>query len=391
MSSLPPRWALGAQAIHASGEPHIRKGVHLRITPSPLIGLPIRPFVLYRLDLGREASQLFRSDVTWVDSEGRVLTTPFTVTKDNPVTGLVPVFGSQRCIAIGVSTGQKPPKKTVELTHRSIEIERAALAHSSSLRVAAFRNSPQGRVEIGVRTETPHFLSASEIHGVTVSGSGTILGAVWVEASGLKPSRLKAFRLLAFPRESASRYQGIGDAADVAMKRVLLGAPLRFGMHDEPSAADPPSCSPATEEDERKRIEALIADLKPSLDRLLDDMSAVPFALRTPITIDQGQGNASVATASLQCLGAVLGGSLDPGIGRWLGFMDIDEDPGVTSGAVLYGPAVSSRSILRVSTCSSAGSCTSRGRPSPPIDPPTARFPSRSRPSAPMDSRSMIS
>lgn len=92
---LAPRWAFSAQAIDATGDARLAKGIHIRALLSDVLGLPSAPLLVYRLpvDFGEK---LWRRDVVWVDSHGTVLSYPFTVTPDNPVTGWLPV-GSTCC------------------------------------------------------------------------------------------------------------------------------------------------------------------------------------------------------------------------------------------------------------------------------------------------------
>jgi len=111
MIRLAPRWALNAQAIDAAGDPHLADGVHLRVIPSQLLGLPIAPFVVYRVNLGPFAKIAKpRSDITWIDSQGVSLTPPFEVVPGNAVTGWLPA-GSICCwiqVHVEASDGDGP-------------------------------------------------------------------------------------------------------------------------------------------------------------------------------------------------------------------------------------------------------------------------------------------
>jgi hypothetical protein len=92
---LAPRWAFSAQAIDATGDARLAKGIHVRALLSDALGLPAAPLLVYRLPIDFGA-KLWRKDVVWVDSHGTVLSYPFTVTPDNPVTGWLPP-GSTCC------------------------------------------------------------------------------------------------------------------------------------------------------------------------------------------------------------------------------------------------------------------------------------------------------
>ena len=89
---LAPPWAFSAGAIHGIDDTHLVKGIHIRAVPSPSAGLPATPLFVYRAVLTPDAVASLgqRTDVTWIDSHGVVLTAPFEVQPDNPVTGHIP-------------------------------------------------------------------------------------------------------------------------------------------------------------------------------------------------------------------------------------------------------------------------------------------------------------
>jgi hypothetical protein len=87
---LSPAWAFSGQAIDAVGDAHLAPGMHYRVLTNPLLGLPVVPLVIGKIRLGQMAKGYTRRDVIWIDSHGTILTTPFTVTPDNPVTGHLP-------------------------------------------------------------------------------------------------------------------------------------------------------------------------------------------------------------------------------------------------------------------------------------------------------------
>ena len=103
MFSLSPRWGLAAQAIDGTGDPHLKPGIHLKIIPSHHLGLPVTPYIVYRYRLGT-ADQLggLRTDITWIDSRGQTLHTPFNVTAENPVTGYLPLGDGEVCCWLDV-------------------------------------------------------------------------------------------------------------------------------------------------------------------------------------------------------------------------------------------------------------------------------------------------
>src|SRR5262245_20077292 len=102
---LAPRWALTAQAIDAAGDPYLSPGIHLRVTASDRLGLPVLPYSVYKVPLGPAAKQSLSDQISWVDSPGTPLTPPFNVTADNPVTGWLPTPQATPCCFIAVDLG----------------------------------------------------------------------------------------------------------------------------------------------------------------------------------------------------------------------------------------------------------------------------------------------
>ena len=74
---LSPAWAFSGQAIDAVGDAHLAPGMHYRVLTNPLLGLPVVPLVIGKIRLGQMAKGFTRRDITWIDSHGTILTTPF--------------------------------------------------------------------------------------------------------------------------------------------------------------------------------------------------------------------------------------------------------------------------------------------------------------------------
>ncbi len=322
MSSLPPRWAMGASGIDGVGDPHLADGIHLRVYVAPQLGLPVCPFLVYRVEeeIVRElVARGTRTGIAWVDSHGRVLTLPFTVTPDNPVTGHLLRHGGEVAIAVSVLGGRDNV-----LTHRRT----VATESGNGLVVSAYVDTSTGRRLIGERTTSPYTVTGSHIDGIVVSGQGVVRAAAWIAADVSVVGKLKPTDFLALPYESEPRYQGLPFAREIAEKRVRRGAPRRLGLHDDPTVASASLASPATDDDEWKRVEPLTRELEPHLDQLLRDLSARQHELGGTVDLDEGvTSGAAVATAQLNSLDAVLSGTADPGMARWLGFMDVDRLP----------------------------------------------------------------
>src|SRR5262245_8456240 len=82
----------------AETEPHAQRGNHIRVNTHPRLGLPVAPFIIWRFDAHDSTRVTFRETGTFIDSHGRVLTTPFTLTVDNPVVAYIPLLPGEWCI-----------------------------------------------------------------------------------------------------------------------------------------------------------------------------------------------------------------------------------------------------------------------------------------------------
>lgn len=358
---LSPRWGLAAQAIDGAGDPHLKPGVHLKITPSHHLGLPVTPYIVYRYRLG-VADQLggTRSDITWIDSHGQTLHTPFNVTTDNPVTGYLPLGSGEVCCWLDVDA--TPARLTlpvfpVATTARSA-VARATRARDAAATAATTRATELsaadfldiGRLRASLRVDAtvatsrgmavvasslgPNYqLSYTPIQQVRITGAGRVAGIRWLDARQLKQVA-ERWRLLALPVPNGHRYAGIPDAEVRAKERIQRGAPVRFGLHDQPDAPTPGAAGPATDADEAARLAEGQDVLAKWLDQVLNDMSAPPAELRARVDFSTGS---SSGTLGVPVLGALLQASLDPGVGRWLGYGDRDEaPPGAPGDVIVY-------------------------------------------------------
>ncbi len=334
MSALPPRWAMGASGIDSAGDPHLVDGIHLRVYVAPSLGLPVCPFLVYKVEEGIIQDIIgrgTRTGIAWVDSYGRVLALPFAVTADNPVTGHLLRNSGEVAIAVSVQGGGE--MRDPILTHRPVE----PTEKDAGLSVSAYVDTTSGRRFIGERTMSPYTIAGSHIDGVVISGEGVVRAAAWIAADVSMVEKFKPINLLGLPYESAARYQGIASARDLAEKRVRRAAPQRLGLADDPSVASATFAAPATDNDEWKRVEPLTRDIEPHLKQLIDDLSARQHDLGSTIDLDEGvTSGAAVATAQLNSLDAVLSGTVDPGMARWLGFMDVDQSSPLARPFELY-------------------------------------------------------
>lgn len=370
MKPLPPSWAMGAHALDGGGDSHLQPGIHFRLATSPAMGLPLRPLLVYkhRLHPG-EAKESMRTEIRWTDSRGRTLTPPFDVTPDNPVIGHLPVSQTRRCVWIDVAAESpadraRSPEETppvhdmrrlrsdirrhltgealdalagpIRLRRDILDLERRIpdFVFRPGLKVDAFLESIQGMAFLGARTAAPYVLSASSLSGVVVSGTGRVHGARWLEW-GQTQTKRALWRVLPMPVSSGPRYLAPSDARDQAQERVRRGAPQRYGLHDQPDAANASAAPTATVGAEERRVSRLAEDLAPSLNALVNDTSAPPLELGIEQALEQSTSD-HVAAARYPALGTVLLSALDPGIARWLGFMDRDEDDTSPPGSIVF-------------------------------------------------------
>src|SRR5262249_54786685 len=185
------RWVFSTPAIHPPGDPPLKAGVHLRILTSRALGIPIAPFIVYRLSLGAGAKAFTSTqDVVWVDSKGAPLLPPFAVTPDNPVRAFFPPSNRGVCVWLEID---------------------AVPALPEGLRVEAQVNTGRGPAVIAALAKPPYQLGATPIESVRISGRGTVQGLHWVDARSLKPFAGGAppWRALGLPVVAAKRYCGL--------------------------------------------------------------------------------------------------------------------------------------------------------------------------------------
>lgn len=356
MSQLVPSWAFSGQAVDAAGDAHLSPGVHFRLLTNPLLGLPLVPIAVGRADLHDRLEKYTRHDVTWVDSHGAVLTTPFTVSPDNPVTAHLPL-GRTCCWAAvdaqadSVLAPFLPTRPPLLVAHRErvlpmldvrkhirpldVVLKRPPVKlpgdirlidrlRQAPLRVEGLVATPLGDAPVAIRSRAPYHVYASHVERVVVRGSGTVTGISWLPAGSV--DGIEPFRMLPLPTGPGARYAGPPDGRDQAMERVHRGAPQRFGMHESPLATSPSACAAAGPSDEEQRVEDLALDAEKSLDLLLNDTSAPQQHLSAVEEVVDEMG-VSLGSSDRLLLMDLLQGAVDPGFARWLGLLDVDQEP----------------------------------------------------------------
>lgn len=298
-----PPWAFTAEAIDAIGDPHLAKGMHIRALSAPAAGLPATPLFVYRADLGRDrVGRLARhSDVVWIDSFGNVLTAPFSVKPDNPVTGHL--VGGQAIWAQLSAVGERIEPVTF----------------------AGLVNSPNGLRPFGVRFEEPYVVAGQRIDAVRVSGRGRVNGLRWISRDeALRELDPKLRMVWSLPVDPAPRYKPTPDARSEAKDRVQRGNPQRVPQYGVAGQTAPGASPPASGSFSLDRIGRIEADLDRWLETVLHDLSLPTFDLVDAQPYDDG----SEGSLSLPIEPHILGASVDPDVGHWLGFGDVDDADG---------------------------------------------------------------
>lgn len=314
MSRFAPTWLFSAQAIEAAGDPHLQPGVHLRALLGGRLGLPLAPLVVSRMVLGQSVRVGERVRVVWTDSSGQRLFPPIRLGETGPVTAWLPAAANDPVISAVV------------------EME----AEDKEARVDAVLSGLLGPTVLASATRSPWLVCGTGMDRLVVSGEGRIEGIRVTRAGMVRPRKVKQWQLLALPVEEGVRYRGIADAWAAAEERVLRGAPHLVGLHDDPGASDPGSCSPVEPAEEIDRVGFLWQErLEPVVDLLLNDVSAPQQSLRMPP--EALVGTRTEASFEVPALASLLQAVLDPGVGRLVGLAEHDKDPPREEGyVVLY-------------------------------------------------------
>lgn len=328
MSTLAQPWLLTAAAIEGEGDPHLQPGIHLRVLPGLQIGLPVAPLLVERVVVGHSARVGREAHVLWTDAAGEPLAVPFDLDSASPATAWLPSSpGNPVIYAEVIAEPAKPDVGGRGRGRRVIGRRLPLRPRKGGLRADAVVSGILGPAVVASVTAPPYQLSATGMDRVVVTGLGRVRGIRLLRAHDVKlrPGR-EPWRLLALPVQQGARYEGLSDAWAQAEDRVLRGAPQLLGMHDDPDASDPASCDPASPSDELDRVKVLWSErLEEAVIALIDDLSAPPGQL----TSNRGLSGTKVATATLRVpyLAETLQGALDPGSGRLLGLVDLDEAP----------------------------------------------------------------
>lgn len=373
-----PSWAFNAEAIDGVGDTHLPLGVHVRALPSAKLGVPATPLVVYRSVLTPDhIKRLALNDgVLWVDSHGAHLTPPFQVMPDNPVYGYFPlpdviwaelsavpaiipnpVIPVRPILDIGPVIGRLMPRlsltpvarsaiRAVNLGAATANLGSAASVNTSGIASAvanpgkraplvfeAITQSAQGPAAFQTRHQAPYTLAAWTLPLVRVSGQGTVNGIRWLPAARVKEfEKFSLWEVWSLPLERpAPRYTPTPNAPVEAKDRVHRAGVLRQPMYVAYPSASPSVAPVATGADAFARVSQVAGDLHRWVDRLVNDVSQPTWALLDEHPI-QGQADSNISVPIEPFL---LAGAVDPDVGHYLGFGDVDRSTDLSNGSLV--------------------------------------------------------
>lgn len=351
MKGFAPRTLLAAQGMLAKNDSHARDGYHLRLHLSPWLGLPIVPLVVYRLS---DNGTKLRSDVVWLDDQQRELAMPFEVTPGHPVHGYLPPPHAGVCGWLSVQgtvdfggglpgvarAAPRAAARTAARSPRAAADSAPVTVNYPGLKLEAQVYTPRGWATVAARSASPWVVSATPIERVTISGSGRVDSASWIDVRQLPDNIDQRLALLELPVQQGRRYQAAAaDAYANALAQAERASPNRRALQEWPWAADPFTAPAWTPAQEVERIDALAGDLVRDVRALVNDRLRQSDVLATHAII---QGHTTLPGDGLtrHRLADVLSAAQEAGIARFLGLMSWDDNPpfplGGSSSTLIY-------------------------------------------------------
>jgi hypothetical protein len=288
-----------------------------------------------------------------------VLTPPFILTPDNPVVVYIPLAPGEWCLWASLiadpfsSPGEIPrpgevprpagSSSSIRATLREARLGqrreagrvRAAAARvGSGMRAEAFVSSVPGPASIGVRDTQPFGFSAPGIIEIRLTGSGDVVGLLWIEGHSFPKLEFEPWRLLALPHRGGLRYLALNDPIARATLRVLEQAPKRQPLQETLGAIAPAAAPAATPADDARRVGSLAAPLQGDLDALITDASESPLLQRVEESLVDG--DETIGSANQRRLDRIFQAQLDPGGAALLGYKTYDRDYADTEVALTF-------------------------------------------------------
>jgi hypothetical protein len=291
-SFLAPPDLLSLLAIAADSDPDLGKGTHLRIVPSPLLGLPVSPFCVWRMN-----SSLFQPTVYWHDAKQQVVGRPDLDAAGGELFGWLTPPGLDQ----GRLIGHEP----IPLIPDGFS---AALLANIGERLMVARS----QANFQVASPTPYRLRIRGRGAIETVRSYMVSPDLMFETMfGQQPT------ILSLPVDDQPWYAG-GLGKDQGLKRVQEGAPLRYGPPDRPDGPFDPLSADA----EMARVAALTDPVDQQLASVLSDQLTLPSKvfIKNELVANLALTQPRQATA-FSGTNALLVESMDPGVARYLGLM----------------------------------------------------------------------
>ncbi len=292
-SFLAPPDLLSVLAIAADSDADLGKGTHVRIVPSPLLGLPVSPLCVWRMN-----SQLFQPNIYWHDGKQRVLGRPDLDAAGGELFGW---FAPPASIDQGRLIGHEP----IPVVPDGFNV--ALLANIGNRLMVA-----RSQARFQVASPTPFRMRLRGRGPIETVRSFVVTPDLIFETMVGQPPVI-----LSLPVGDAPWYAG-GLGKDPALGRVKDGAPPRYGPPDRPDGP----LDPLTADAELARVAALTDAVDQQLVAVLSDKLTLPsrVAVKNELAADLALKQPRQATA-FSGTNALLVESMDPGVARYLGLL----------------------------------------------------------------------
>ena len=312
-ASIAPVELLFAHALPAApAEPHARPGVHLRVSTPPRLELPVMPFLIRKAVVSIEDLPVRQGQTVFVDSRNNLLTPPFTLSADNPVTAhLVRAPGD-----------------------RAIWAQAVIDPHGDrSVRCSAWGTNALLPEFYGARDTPRYAFSGPNIVRLDLVGDGSVVDVVWITERETRRVKYAEWDILNLPHRGGPRYLSVPDPVGRANLRVDKQAPERAPLQ-EAGGTPPPNSAPAWNSSaELARVGSLSVTVDDDLTSLILD-TGQPQSEQTATETVAGVGGSGPASLTVRRLVRVLAGTIDPGTAAYLGFKAYDPMEQVEDGTL---------------------------------------------------------
>jgi hypothetical protein len=297
----------------APSEPHARPGAHLRVSSPPRLGLPVMPFLVRKAVVSLEDLPVRQGQAVFIDSRNTIVTPPFTLSADNPVTAHL-VRGPGE---------------------RAIWAEAIVDPHGDrSVRCSAWGTNVQGLEFYGARDRLRLAFSGPNIVQLDLSGDGSVVDVVWLTERDTARVKYTEWDVLNLPHQGGPRYLSVPDAIGRANLRVESQTPERAPLQEAggtPPPTSAPGWNPSVEHD---RVGSLAVTVADDLTSLIVDTGR-PQSEQTATGVVSGIGGSNPASLTVHRLMRVLAGTIDPGTATYLGFKAYDPVEQVQDGSLI--------------------------------------------------------